>query len=91
MGIELTTNDVRVAYGDSNRQTVAQKYVAKPLHAQFANKEAVIEVRYTARVLGISMKQEIKRSRLRQQQVTRPDPNAELNQVLDGVQKTDKP
>lgn len=86
LGIELTTNNVSVLFRDSDRQTVAQKYVSKPLRAEFLNKEAVIEVRYTARVLGIALKQEIARSRLLQQSVSRPDPNSELKQVLDAGQ-----
>jgi hypothetical protein len=86
LGIKLTPNDVRVLYRDSDRQTIAQKYVSQPLHTQFLNKEAVIEVRYTARVLGFPVKQEVTRSRLHQQRVIRPDPNGQLNQVLDGVQ-----
>jgi hypothetical protein len=86
LGIELSTNNVTVSFRDSNKQTVAQKYVSKPLHAQFLNKEAVIEVRYTARVLGIPFNQEITRSRLQQQSVSRPDPHGELKQVLDAGQ-----
>jgi hypothetical protein len=85
LGIELAENDVTVSYRNSSQQTVSQKYVSRPLHAQFGNKEAVIEVRYTARILGIPFKQEIQRRRLHQVQVNRPDPNSELNQVLDGT------
>ena len=86
LGIVLTTNDVRVTYSDSDRQTVAQKYVSKPLHTQFENKEAAIKIHYTARVLGFPLKQEIERSRLQQKKMAPPAHNAELNQVLDGIQ-----
>jgi hypothetical protein len=86
LGIALTTNNVTVLFRDTKQQTVAQKMTARPLHAQFLNKEAVIEVRYTARILGIPLKQEITRSRLMQQSVARPNPNSELQQVLDAGQ-----
>jgi hypothetical protein len=85
-GIDLGENDLQISYKPTDLNTVAQKIVSRPLHAQFQNKQAVIKVRYTAHVLGIPLPQEIERSHLQQEKVTRPDENSQLKQVMDGAQ-----
>jgi hypothetical protein len=82
LGIELSPDDIRIAYVDTNERTVAENFTAKI--ATFVNKRVTIQLGYTARLVVIPLHEQIEESRIRQiqaQQRERP----EMQQFLDAT------
>jgi hypothetical protein len=85
LGIDITTNDVRIAYEDTEQQSVAENLVGKKIGVDFTNKRVTITVDYTQHILGISSHQTVTKTRIRQVQAPRKQVSPEMQQLLDAT------
>jgi hypothetical protein len=83
VGIDLVPDNIQISYEDTDQQTMAEHFTAKI--ATFVNKRATIHLSYDARLAGISIRQRIQDSRIRQIQVQQRE-NPQRKQILDGIQ-----
>ena len=58
LGIDLAPDDIHITYEDTDIHSMAQRFTSKI--ATFINKRAVIQLSYNARLVGISLHQEIR-------------------------------
>jgi hypothetical protein len=84
-GIALVPENIRITYEDTEQHTVAQQLVGKRLGAQFTNKRITINVRYTARILGIPVGEDITASTIKQVEAPRMPTTPEQRQLLDAT------
>ena len=82
-GINLTPDNIRIAYEDTEQRTIAQQLVGKRLGTQFTNKRITISVHYDARILGIPWGQDITSSEIKQVEAPRAPLRPEERQLLD--------
>jgi hypothetical protein len=85
LGIEITTNNVRITYEDTEQQSVAQGLVSKKIGVDFINKRVSITVDYVQRILGIPSHQSVTQTRIRQIQAPRKQSSPEMQQLLDAT------
>ena len=83
LGVQLSPDNIRIAYEDTEIRSVAQQIVGKKLGAQFTNKRITIDVHYTARILGIPFGQDINSTKIRQVEAPRMPLRSEERQLLD--------
>ena len=82
LGVELSPNNVYLAFVDTDERSVAQGYLAKI--ATFVNKRVTIHLTYTTRLLWvIPMRQEIEETKIRQIQAQEHQ-SSEMKQILEG-------
>jgi hypothetical protein len=81
LGVELSPNNIYIAYKDTDVRSVAQQFTANI--ATFINKRTTIHVSYTARLIGIPLHEEIEESAVRQIQAQQRQ-SSDLNQILEG-------
>ena len=67
LNIELDPATINIVYTDVNRAVGTQKYVDKL--ADFKNKQVAISLKYTERLLGFKLAQEITGSKIKQIQI----------------------
>jgi ABC-type molybdate transport system ATPase subunit len=85
LGIDITTNDVHIAYEDTEQQSVAENLVSKKIGVDFTNKRVTITVDYIQHILGIPSHQTITQTRIRQVQAPRKQVSPEMQQLLDAT------
>jgi hypothetical protein len=85
LGIDLTTNDVHIAYEDTEQQSVAENLVSKKIGVDFTNKRVTITVDYIQHILGIPSHQTVTQTRIRQVQAPRKQVSPEMQQLLDAT------
>jgi hypothetical protein len=85
LGIDITTNNVHIAYEDTEQQTVAQNLVNKKIGVDFVNKRVSITVDYVAHILGVPRHENVAESRIRQVQAPRKRVGPEMEQLLDAT------
>jgi hypothetical protein len=85
LGIEITTNDVRIAYEDTEQATVAQNLVSKKIGVDYMNKRVSITVDYIQHILGIPCHENVTQTRIRQVQAPRKQSSPEMQQLLDAT------
>ena len=85
LGIDVTTNDIHIAYEDTEQQTVAQNFVGRKIGVDFVNKRVTITVDYLAHILGIPCHENVTQSRIRQVQAPRKRESPELEQLLNAT------
>jgi hypothetical protein len=83
LGIDLAPDDIHISYEDTDIHSMAQRYTSRI--ATFINKRAVIQLSYNARLVGISLHQEISDSKLKQVQAQERQ-SEQKKQILDGTQ-----
>ena len=84
-GIDVTTNDIRIAYEDTEQQTVAQNLVNKKIGVDFINKLVTIKVDYVQHILGVPCHESITQARVRSIQAPRKRSSPEMQQLLDAT------
>lgn len=85
LGLRLSPGTVRIGYVDAADRTLAQDIVGDRLGTQFVNKRASIVCRVTARLWGIEIGHEIKRSRLIQVKAVQSRGRSELETMIDAA------
>ena len=85
LGIDVTPNDIHIAYEDTEQQTVAQNLVGRKIGVDFVNKRVSITVDYVAHILGIPCHENVTQSGIRQVQAPRKRASPELEQLLDAT------
>jgi hypothetical protein len=85
LGIDVTTNDIHIAYEDTEQQTVAQNFVGKKIGVDFVNKRVSITVDYVAHILGIPCHESVTQSVIRQVQGPRKRESPEMEQLLNAT------
>jgi ABC-type molybdate transport system ATPase subunit len=85
LGIDITTNDIQIAYEDTEQQSVAQNLVSKKVGVDFVNKRVSITVDYVQHILGIPSHQSVTQTRIRQVQAPRKQSSPEMQQLLDAT------
>jgi hypothetical protein len=84
-GIELTPDNIRIAYEDTEQRSVAQQLVGNKLGTQFTNKRITINVHYTARILGLPFGQDITSSKIKQAEAPRMPVPPSTRELLDST------
>ncbi len=84
LGIDLTPDDIRIKYEDTNQETEAQKLVGR-IGMQYVNKRVTITVDYVQRILGIPLHKEVMDSHIRQVEAPRKQNSPEMNQLLEAT------
>jgi hypothetical protein len=85
LGIDVTTNDIQIAYEDTEQATVAQNLVSKKIGVDFVNKRVSITVDYVQHILGIPCHEKVTEARIRQVQAPRKQSSPEMQQLLDAT------
>ena len=85
LGIDVTTNDVHIAYEDTEQQTVAQNLVGRKVGVDFVNKRVTITVNYVAHILGIPCHETVTQAGIRQVQAPRKRETPEMEQLLNAT------
>ncbi|MGO9610750.1 MAG: hypothetical protein ACLPT4_14035 [Verrucomicrobiia bacterium] len=85
LGIDVTTNDIHIAYEDTEQQTVAQNLVSKKIGVDFVNKLVTIKVDYVQHILGIPCHETVTQARVVSVQGPRKRSSPEMQQLLDAT------
>ena len=85
LGIDVTTNDIHIAYEDTEQQTVAQSLVSKKIGVDFVNKLVTIKVDYVQHILGIPCRENVTQARIVSVQGPRKRSSPEMQQLLDAA------
>jgi len=85
LGIDITANDVHIAYEDTEQQTVAQNLVGKKVGVDFVNKLVTIKVDYVPHILGIPCHKNVTQSSIVSVQAPRKQSSPEMEQLLNAT------
>jgi hypothetical protein len=84
LGIDITPEDIHIAYEDTEQHTVAQNFVGR-IGVSFVNKRVTITVNFVQRILGIPFHEDVTQSGIRQVEAPRKTTSPEMQQLLDAT------